>query len=357
MPRTPIVFFLALLALAFTGCKTSAGKAVRLTELPEHRPVEAPVRVVPRPLPKPVVPPPAAEKHDPETSAWISWQSWSEGQGFGNPQRIVSAPNYYQLKTTRGTLTLAPGSHLAYWNGLEHWLGFAPFLTNGQIFVHSLDAQKNFLPLLSASERSPGNNRIVVLDPGHGGENSGTRSVLNERLEKEFTLDWALRLRPLLAAQGWTVLLTRTNDIDVSLSNRVAFAELHQADLFLSLHFNSAPSKKDQSGLETYCLTPAGMASNLTRGFEDDAALVLPNNAFDAQNIQYASRVHRALVRITGRTDRGVRRARFMGVLRGQNRPAVLLEAGYLSNPQEASLIASSDYRRKLAEAVASALE
>ena len=166
-----------------------------------------------------------------------------------------------------------------------------------------------------------------------------------------------LRLRPLLAAQGWTVWLTRTNDCEISLANRVAFAELHQADLFLSLHFNSASPKQSQAGLETYCLTPTGMASNLTRGFDDDPALALPNNAFDAQNLQYAAQLHRALVQATGRTDRGVRRARFMGVLRGQNRPAVLLEAGYLSNPQEARLIASADYRRKLAEAVAAALE
>ncbi len=240
---------------------------------------------------------------------------------------------------------------------MEYWLGFAPFVTNGQIFVHSLDAQKNFLPLLSEMAAAPRNHRVVVLDAGHGGENTGTRSVLNEHLEKEFTLDWALRLQPLLAAKGWTVLLTRTNDSDISLSNRVGFAELHQADLFLSLHFNSAVTRKDQSGLETYCLTPTGMASSLTRGFEDDATLVLPNNAFDTQNLQYASRLHDALVRSTGRTDRGVRRARFMGVLRGQNRPAVLLEAGYLSNPQEARLIASADYRRKLAEAVAAALD
>ena len=67
--------------------------------------------------------------------------------------------------------------------------------------------------------------------------------------------------------------------------------------------------------------------------------------------------MHRSVVEALCAGDRGVKRARFMGVLRGQNRPAVLIEAGYLSNPAEAKKIASADYRQKLAEAVAKALE
>ena len=67
--------------------------------------------------------------------------------------------------------------------------------------------------------------------------------------------------------------------------------------------------------------------------------------------------LHRGLVRATNATDRGVRRARFMGVLRGQKRPAVLIEGGYLSNPKEARKIATSTYRQTMAEAVARALE
>ena len=66
---------------------------------------------------------------------------------------------------------------------------------------------------------------------------------------------------------------------------------------------------------------------------------------------------HRRLLAATGAADRGVKRARFMGVLRGQNRPAILVEGGYLSNPEEARKIGTPAYRQKLAEAVASALE
>ena len=153
--------------------------------------------------------------------------------------------------------------------------------------------------------------------------NAGTRSILSNSYEKEFTLDWALRLRPLLAAKGWRVFLTRTNDIDLSLSNRVAFAEDHHADLFVSLHFNSAGGGDTQAGLETYCLSPAGMPSTVTRGFPDDLGVSFPNNLFDAANLQLALRMHHALLEANHQQDRGIRRARFLGVLRNQHRPAI----------------------------------
>ena len=99
-----------------------------------------------------------------------------------------------------------------------------------------------------------------------------------------------------------------------------------------------------------------GMPSSLRRGFEDDSTHAFPNNSHDTQNLEHAVRLHRALLKVNSGADRGVRRARFLGVLRGQNRPAVLIEGGYLSNPSEARLIANPAYRQKLAEAVAKAL-
>jgi N-acetylmuramoyl-L-alanine amidase len=261
------------------------------------------------------------------------------------------------LSTTNGALILHAGSQVAYWDGLELRLGFAPQMLNGQPCLHILDLKKSLEPLIGGGPISClGSSTTIVIDPGHGGEDSGTRSVLDQRLEKEFTLDWARRLGSLLATNGWQVFLTRNRDMDLSLSNRVAFAGARQADLFLSLHFNSAAPDRLQAGLETYCLTPTGMPSTVTRGYGDDPAQAFPNNAFDAQNLQVAMRVHGALLQVNGRRDRGVRRARYLGVLRGQNRPAILVEGGYLSNPQEARRIADPAYRQKLAEAVARSL-
>jgi N-acetylmuramoyl-L-alanine amidase len=98
------------------------------------------------------------------------------------------------------------------------------------------------------------------------------------------------------------------------------------------------------------------MPSTLKRGYVDDASLTFANNSFDAQNFLFALRLHRSLVKATGEQDRGVRRARFQAVLRGQNRPAILIEGGYLSNPREARRIADAAFREQLAETVAQAL-
>lgn len=290
---------------------------------------------------------------------WVPLSRWCKANNLAQPNRLTVVPlPTYVLNTASGALLLRGGSQIANWNGLELRLGFAPLMIDNQMFVNDLDLKKTVQPLLASSRIFRARtNRIIVIDPGHGGENAGARSILGNRYEKEFTLDWARRLASLLSVKGWQVYLTRANDSDLALSNRVAVAEQRKADLFVSLHFNSAAPDEQQAGLETYCLTPSGMPSSLTRGFEDDSRLTFPNNSFDIQNLQLACSVHRALLRVNGNHDRGVRRARFPGVLRNQERPAILVEGGYLSNRHEARLIAEPSYRQKLAEAVAKGLE
>ena len=324
--------------------------------VPAAKPAPTPLATVPTPSPETVTLP------APSTAAEVKWFSltrWSGERGLGALQRLSVAPlESFALPTANGALVVTVGSRTAYWNGLDFRLGFAPQMIAGQVFVHALDARKNLEPLLRELGVPAKTNRVIVIDPGHGGSNTGARSVADGQWEKELTLDWARRLASLLEERGWQALLTRTHDTDVSLADRVAYAEQQRADLFLSLHFNSAgDGAREQAGLETYCLTPAGMPSSLTREFSDDEAHVFPNNAFDEQNFQYALRLHRALLEVNGNADRGVRRARFLGVLRGQHRPAVLVEGGYLSNLREARRIADPAYRQKLAEGIANALE
>jgi N-acetylmuramoyl-L-alanine amidase len=305
---------------------------------------------------------PVAKTNSPPATPIVTWTSlgnWAAARKIGKPHRLSDSPvTTYAIGSGNGVMVLGIGSLGATWNGIEINLGFEPQFIDGDVFLHGLDLQKNLEPLLCVPPISfPQTNRVIVIDPGHGGSNTGTHSVLDGRFEKEFTLDWATRLKPLLETNGWTVFLTRTNDADVSLGERVAFAEAHHADLFVSLHFNSGAPDTKQNGLETYCVTPTGMPSTLTRGFADPWNEILPGNSFDAQNLQFAVHMHAALLRAIGMEDRGVRRARFIGVLRGQKRPAILIEAGYLSNPHEATLIESSDYRQKLAESFANALK
>jgi N-acetylmuramoyl-L-alanine amidase len=289
---------------------------------------------------------------------WVSLDNWAAEHGVGKPHLLSNQPvSSYAIDSPKGVMILAIGSREATWNGIEIHLGFGPQIIDGQIFVYGLDVQKNLEPLLCGPPLAlPQANPVIVVDPGHGGMNSGTHSILDGRFEKEFTLDWAKRLAPLLEQEGWQVFLTRESDVDDSLSNRVAFAEAHHADLFISLHFNSLAPDTIPAGIETYCLTPTGMPSTLTRGFGDYWSEKFPNNTFDAENLQLAVRLQGALVHATGMEDRGVCRARFIGVLHGQHRPAVLIEAGFLSNPSDARQIENAEFRQKLARAVAEAL-
>ena len=317
---------------------------------PAPRPVQTnqPSAVIPKPVP------PAAP-----VTTWSSLNRWAAAHHIGAPHRLSGTPvAAYAIGSSNGVMVLAIGTRAATWNGVEMDLGFAPEFIDGEVFLHGQDLEKDLEPLLCEPPLTLGTNRVIVIDPGHGGNNPGTACVLDGRLEKEFTLDWALRLKPLLETNGWTVFLTRTQDVTVSNYNRVTFAEAHHADLFISLHFNSTQDRERRTGgLETYYITPVGMPSTLTRSYDDPWYETLTNNAFDAQNLQLAIRVHSAVLRSTGLEDRGVRHSRFETVLKGQNRPAILVEGGYLSNPREAALIENPEYRQKLAEGVANALK
>ena len=281
----------------------------------------------------------AMPKSLPPLTTWIPLAQWTAEHGLKPPRLFATTPEAaYTIESTNGTMVLGIGSREVTWNGISINLGFAPQLIDGEIYLHGLDLQKNLEPLLCETPIAfPQTNRIIVIDPGHGGSNPGTVSALDGRLEKEFTLDTALRLKPLLETNGWTVFLTRTADVDFANTNRVTFAEAHHADLFISLHFNATADRSGRvGGIETYCITPTGMPSTLTHDYPDPPFAVWPNNSFDAQNLQLAVKLHGALIRATGLEDRGVCRARFMTVLRGQNRPAILIENGYLSNPHDA---------------------
>ena len=327
--------------------------------LPNPVAISAPSASILHPLSSgPFPPPPSSSWPTNWINVWIPLESWGRYNGLGKPIQVAArfAPTY-EFHTTNGIISLRLGSRIATCNGLDYWLGYAPQILRGLPCIYWLDAQKNLQPWVTPLGWHLNNERTIVIDPGHGGKDSGTRSIGKTLSEKAYTLDWALRLRRLLSTNGWKVLLTRTNDWESSLSERVAVADRANADLFLSLHFNSGLPNKALAGVETYCLTPVGLPSSLIRDYEDDSRHTFPNNAFDDQNFQLACRLHRSVIQALCAVDRGVRRARFMGVLRGQNRPAVLIEAGYLSNTTEARKISSADYRQQLAEAVAKALQ
>lgn len=364
------VLCLVTLVLLLVGCPTTPKAPPRITPLGSPNLGASRTELPPAPSvhvpgdPRFVAP---ADRHDPVLpeekllipTGLIPLNAWASLCGFRD-LRVVEGANPYtvELEGDQGVLTLVLGQRFARWNGINIGIGFGPAVKQNQMVVHSLDVLKNFYPLSVGAFTIPKVTRVLVLDPGHGGSDPGSQSD-NRTYEKDLTLDWALRIEKILEGTSWKVFLTRREDRELSLLDRVAFADGKNADLFISLHFNSLENTggaRDESGIETFCLTPTGAPSNVLRGYEDDARKVYPNNQYDSENILLATRMQQSLVKTSGRKDRGVRRARFMTVIREQKRPAVLIEGGFLSSPAEAARILDGAYRQQMAEAVCSAL-
>lgn len=233
-------------------------------------------------------------------------------------------------------------------NGVNHWLSTPVLAARSRLWIAELDVLKTLDPVLRTGRlRSRSQVRTVVLDPGHGGGDRGTRGRSSR--EKELTLDLAKRVERNLAGKGVRVVLTRTADKTVALEDRVEFTRAKEADLFVSLHFNSGGSA---NGIETYCSPPAGARSTASPRASGSDRETTRNNRFDSQNVWLAHCTQKALLGATGAEDRGVRRARFY-VLRYASCPAILVEAGFLSSPAEEQRILRTDYRELLAKAVA----
>jgi len=166
--------------------------------------------------------------------------------------------------------------------------------------------------------------RTVVIDAGHGGHDRG--GVPYQRIgEKGMTLDVSLRLRNVLQAQGYRVIMTRTSDVFIPLGTRVAIANRYRGAIFVSVHFNSS-RRAGANGVETYY-------------YRSDSASL-------------AASIHRNVVAGAPTENRGIRRRGFY-VIRRTSIPSVLVECGFLTNPQEGRLAQSASYRQQLAERIA----
>lgn len=195
--------------------------------------------------------------------------------------------------------------------------------------------------------------RRIWLDAGHGGKDRGTHSDPLALSEKDLTLDVALRLEKILTAQGFEVRQTRREDVYVDIAERGERSRV--ADLLVSIHFNAA-GNPDAHGTETYVLTPAGQRSTGDQrpGPAGDLPAE-PGNETDAWNAILGYQIHDAMIGDLGTLDRGLKRARF-AVLRLTHVPAVLIEAGFLSNEAEATRIASPTRRDEIAQSIANGI-
>ena len=167
-------------------------------------------------------------------------------------------------------------------------------------------------------------NKVIVIDPGHGGNDTG--ALRGSVLEKDLTLDIALKLRKVLKEKGFNkVIMTRTSDTTLSLADRVRIANDYNADLFVSIHINSSV-KSEINGIETHYYSDRG---------------------YDVAKV-----IHKELISNISATDRGLFKSKFY-VINHTEAPAVLLELGFISNEQEKNLLTSERRQTDSAQAIA----
>jgi N-acetylmuramoyl-L-alanine amidase len=219
--------------------------------------------------------------------------------------------------------------------------------------------------------------KIVVIDPGHGGVETGAVGPTGLQ-EKEVALDLARRLRQALQSdRKLSVVLTRDEDRLVGLDERTAIANHNQADLFVSIHLN-ASSRTNARGAETYFLSTKATddeartlaaLENDAAGVSDDSVYTvdgerrdldlvlwdLAQNQYLAESSVLAENMQIQLNELTGTRDRGVRQAPFR-VLMGATMPSILVEVGFISNPDEEAQFRSDVYRTQVAQAMALAV-
>ncbi len=210
----------------------------------------------------------------------------------------------------------------------------------------------------------------IVIDPGHGGKDPGTRH--NGMTEKDFNLDVAKRLARVLKSAGYTVYLTRSTDKYLGLYERTDIARKYKADLFISLHAN-ASNNHEAEGFETYFLDFA-QDNNAVRIAAIENAGVEKRGLGEMEKIlgdmlltariqeskRLAAKVQHSTVRkITNAgyalKNRGTKGAPFH-VLIGSSMPCVLIEMGYTTNSKEAARLSSEKYKNVLAEGIANGI-
>ena len=234
-------------------------------------------------------------------------------------------------------------------NGINVWLHYPCYNTRHGWSIRMDDFQKTIDPILrSYKYLTPKMPKIVVLDPGHGGKDSGAIGKRNV-YEKLAVLSIALRVRKKLQAKNIKVYMTRSTDRFLTLEQRSAYAKKVGADLFISIHADAAGSPS-ASGIETFVMTAQGYDSTNSFG-KGEKGPSGAGNKRDAANAILGYSIQANLFKQVHRIDRGLRRARF-AVLRNAPCPAVLVECGFLSNPTEEKLMLDKRYRDKLAQGI-----
>ncbi|MBF0531538.1 MAG: N-acetylmuramoyl-L-alanine amidase [Candidatus Omnitrophica bacterium] len=289
------------------------------------------------------------------------------------------------MKSARTEIKALAGSPLVLWSQQSILLNQPIRLVQSEVIVPP-DFQQKVLdrifpaPAVSMAARrvEPGEPKItataarqpltVILDPGHGGKDPGAISPWGLK-EKNIVLDISRRVKEELENEGFRVILLRSGDVFVSLERRTEIVSMSRADLFVSIHANSHPSRSI-NGIEVYALrelTPSEKreeqrAQNeqtffhrfkMARNLKTVAEII--SDMLYAFKESASHRLANDIGKQTGRaihaSFRGVKTCRFF-VLRNTLIPAALVEVGFLTNPREEKLLRQADYRQKIADGI-----
>lgn len=273
----------------------------------------------------------------------VNFYKFGKKTESGNDIRFVS-----DRLTMDGTV----GSQTLVINKIKFILSYPLVRQSGQVLMSRIDLCKLVDPVLRPSYiKRPQVFNTVVVDPGHGGHDSGAHCSLGK--ESYFALDTGKKLKAELERRGYKVVMTRTNDRYIGLGDRVKFANRYKNAIFISLHYNSGQSRA--FGIETFALSPHGSSSTYTGQRRSDY-LNFEGNGNDSENIALSTAIHASAMHKIRTIDRGIKRARWT-VLTGLKIPGVLFEGGFLSNSSEARKIANSSHRTRIAKALADGID
>jgi N-acetylmuramoyl-L-alanine amidase len=236
-----------------------------------------------------------------------------------------------------------------------------------------------FFPLLASAEPVSPKNYRVVIDPGHGGTDTGAthKDAKVTFYEKDFTLKLSLEIKRQLEQKKYPVTLTRERDQDVALNARTGIANREKAKIFISIHMNAFEpgAHKKADGVETFILNNTTDASSKrlaelenkgldpTQGSdltqEREVNLILKDLTIDAnlsESKRLACAIQKQLISVTRQKARGVKQAMFV-VLLGADMPSVLLEAGFMSSSNDRKLLDSVHGTRAMAAGIVRAID
>lgn len=241
-------------------------------------------------------------------------------------------------------------SRAMVFNGVLIWLNSTASYIDGQWTMAKADAELILEPLLNPeSVTTVSEYSRIMIDPGHGGEDSGAKSE-DGLYEKDIVLAMSKDIADILKIEHHEVLLTRSNDIPLTTTDRVRKSKEERADLYVSIHLNSAPSI-NASGLETFVVAGKGFPSSLDLNGNSNMDLV-PGNKNDVKNILLAYSIHSYLLNLLKCPDRGIKHARFE-VIKNVNCPAVLVECGFITNTNDVKNLKDEEYLKLVSVGIA----